>query len=185
MNDNCQERKANQMNANFAAVVYTPKQTDKSALPNFVKGLKARGVSVAGILQESSVQSGDSMRTIESVDIATGHRIPIKKPMKNEEDCGLDVTSLTETSAVLRNVLATEPNAVPDLVVVEKFGDQEQIGEGLLDEIMQIIAEGIPLLISVPEPALEIWQELSGDLGAVIDFEAGALQDWWKEIEAV
>ncbi|MBT7956946.1 MAG: DUF2478 domain-containing protein [Rhodospirillaceae bacterium] len=171
------------MDANFAAVVYTPKQTDKSALPDFVKRLKASGVSVAGILQESSVQSGDTMRTIDSVDISTGHRIPIKKPMKNEEDCGLDVSSLTETSAVLRNVL-TDPNAVPDLVVVEKFGDQEQIGEGLLDEIMQIIAEGIPLLISVPEPALEIWQELSGDMGSVIDFETAALQKWWHEIAA-
>ncbi len=172
------------MDANFAAVVYTPKQTDKSALPDFVKGLKASGVSVAGILQESSVQSGDTMRTIESVDISTGHRIPIKKPMKNEEDCGLDVSSLTETSAVLRNVLTPDSNSVPDLVVVEKFGDQEQIGEGLLDEIMQIIAEGIPLLISVPEPALEIWQELSGNMGSVIDFETDALQKWWHEIAA-
>ncbi len=133
----------------FAAIVYQPKEADKSVLANFVAGLRADNVCVAGILQESRVLPGDNMRTIYSVDIATGARIPIKRPMTNEKDCGLDVTSLVETSAVLRRALED----APDLVVIEKFGDQEQTGQGLFDEIMQIIMAGIPLMITVPEPA--------------------------------
>ncbi len=80
-----------------------------------------------------------------------------------------------ETSAILRDAIRTRP----DLVVIEKFGDQEQKGEGLLDEIMQIIAEGIPLLIAVPEPALDIWRRQCGGLGATLPYTRDAMRDWW------
>lgn len=161
--------------AAFAAVVYTPKQSDKSALPAFVRRLKSEQVSVAGILQESRHEEGAETRTIDSVDIRTGQRIAIKRPMASEDECGLDVASLVETSAILRGVLKSHP----DLVVIEKFGDQEQEGEGLLDEIMQIIAAGIPLLITVPEPALEIWRRQCGGLGAVLPYSEDAMRAWW------
>ncbi len=164
--------------AAFAAAVYTPKETDRAALSEFVARLKEEDVSVAGILQESRIIPGDKMRTIDSVDIATGHRIPIKKPMKNEKDCGLDVSNLVETSAILRSALDRRP----DLVVVEKFGEQEQNGEGLLDEILQIITEGIPLLIAVPEPALPTWNDLCGDLGATLNFSADDMFSWWSDL---
>lgn len=164
--------------ADFAAVVYTPKTTDRTALQEFVDSLKDENVAVAGIIQEGRIEPGDKTRTIDSVDIATGQRIPIKRPMQNEKDCGLDVSSLAETSAILRSALEKRP----DLVVVEKFGEQEQTGEGLLDEIMHIITEGIPLLIAVPEPALDKWQEQSGGLGAILEFTKHDMQNWWSSL---
>lgn len=166
------------MTVKFAAAIYTPKQSDKSALPNFAKQLKKAGVNVAGIIQESTVLPGDTKRTIESIDIQNGNRIPIKNPMKNEEQCGLDVSNLIDTSAILRNVLKNRP----DLVLVEKFGVQEQEGRGLSDEIMQIIVEGIPLLIAVPEPALEIWQNMTGGMGVVIKYETCEMQHWFSSL---
>lgn len=168
-----------EFSAAFAAVVYAPKQTDKSALPAFVRRLKSEQVSVAGILQESRLEDGAETRTIYSVDIRTGQRIAIKRPMASEDECGLDVASLVESSAILRSVL----QAHPDLVVIEKFGDQEQEGEGLLDEIMQIIAEGIPLMITVPEPALDIWQRQCGGLGAVLPYSEEAMRAWWRALK--
>ena len=68
-----------------------------------------------------------------------------------------------------------------DLVVVEKFGELEQNGEGLIDEIFQTIAAGIPLLIAVPESALPLWQECSGELGSVLPFSEAAFEQWWQE----
>ncbi len=67
-----------------------------------------------------------------------------------------------------------------DLMVVEKFGEKEQEGKGLIDEIMQTIVEGIPLLISVPEAALPIWQERSGELGSVLGFSEAVFEGWWR-----
>jgi hypothetical protein len=164
-----------EMSAAFAAAVYTPKQADKSALPDFVGRLKAAKIAVAGILQENRFDPKDNRRFIDSVDISTGHRIAIKRPMPAEDECGLDVGNLVETSAILRNAIA----APPDLVVIEKYGDQEQIGEGLLDEIMQIIAAEIPLLIAVPEPALEIWQTQCGGMGETLPYSSEAMWEWW------
>lgn len=158
-----------------AAAVYTPKQADKSALPKFVARLKAAEIAVSGILQENRFDPKDGRRFIDSLDITTGHRIAIKRPMPDENECGLDVSNLVETSAILRNAI----EAHPDLVVIEKFGDQEQIGEGLLDEIMQIIAGGIPLLIAVPEPALDIWQSQCGGLSETIAYTEEAMWEWW------
>ncbi len=169
------DRSEEQMTAVFAAAVYTPKQEDKSALSKFVTRLKAEKVSVAGILQESRLYPGNETRTIDSVDISTGNRIPIKLPMADDTECGLDVSNLAATSAILRDAIKTRP----DLVVIEKFGEQEQKGEGLLDEIMQIIVEGIPLLIAVPEPALEIWRRQCGDMGATVPYTQDAMWDWW------
>ncbi len=163
----------------FAALVYTPKQTDPTVLPGFVAALKSDEVRVAGILQESRVLPGDTMRTMYSIDIATGTRIPIKRPMANEKDCGLDTSKLVETSAILRRALSERA----DLVVIEKFGEQEQTGGGLLDEIMQIIIAGIPLMITVPEPALGIWREHCGGMGATLPLKPGEIRDWWDELE--
>ena len=170
------DRIEERMTVALAAAVYTPKQTDKSALPEFVSSLKAELVSVAGILQESRLDPDDKSRTIDAVDISSGHRIPIKRPMADEKECGLDVANLVETSAILRNAIRTRP----DLVVIEKFGDQEQMGEGLLDEIMQIITEEIPLIIAVPEPALDIWRRQCGGLGAILPYTQEAMRDWWN-----
>jgi len=169
------DRSEEQMTAVFAAAVYTPKQEDKSALSKFVMRLKAEKVSVAGILQESRLDPGNETRTIDSVDISTGNRIPIKLPMADDTECGLDVSNLAATSAILRDAIKTRP----DLVVIEKFGEQEQKGEGLLDEIMQILVEGIPLLIAVPEPALDIWRRQCGDMGATVPYTQDAMWDWW------
>ena len=164
--------------APFAAAVYTPKQSDKSALPDFVARLQGENLVVAGILQEGRVLPGDKTRTIDSVDILTGNRIPIKRPMKTETDCGLDVASLAATSSVLQKVLEDRP----DIVVIEKFGDQEQIGKGLFTEIMAIIAEEIPLIIAVPDPALEIWKEQTGDMGSYVPFTETDLYNWWTNL---
>ena len=66
--------------------------------------------------------------------------------------------------------------------MVEKFGEQEQSGKGLNDEILQTIAAGIPLLIAVPEAALPVWQERTGELGSVLPFDEDALRQWWQTI---
>ncbi|RED51514.1 DUF2478 domain-containing protein [Aestuariispira insulae] len=164
----------------FAAAVYQPKKTDKSQLSSFVARLQADGVRIAGILQESHIKPGEKTRTIESIDIRTSQRVAIKNPMKHEAECGLDAGNLIETSAILREILDNPP----DLVVMEKFGGQEQLGKGLYDEIMQIIAAHIPLILSVPEPALPLWREMSENMGDEIAFSVEAMDGWWSELSA-
>ena len=82
-----------------------------------------------------------------------------------------------DAGAPLRRALINRP----DLIIAEKFGEQEQSGAGLADDILEVIAEGLPILVLVPEPALASWRELTGGETAEVPCEAAALRRWWRD----
>jgi nucleoside-triphosphatase THEP1 len=176
--DNLGSMTSNQTMAPFAAAVYKPDTGDRMALLKFVEKQKALNTRVGGVLQEALYNSEGEIVGIDAVDVSTNQRIPISRPAKNDEECGLDVSALAGTTGIIRNAIDERL----DLVVVEKFGELEQNGKGLIDEILQTIAEGIPLLIAVPEAALPAWQERSGELGSVLAFNQEAFQQWWQSL---
>jgi nucleoside-triphosphatase THEP1 len=162
----------------FAAAVYKPGTIDRKALSRFVEQLLSRNTRVAGILQETILDSSGEVIGLNAVDISNNSRLPISRPTKNDDECGLDVSALVETAGIIRKAISDRV----DLVVVEKFGEQEQGGKGLNDEILQTIAADIPLLIAVPEAALPIWQDRTGELGSVLPFDEEAFRQWWHGI---
>ena len=85
--------------------------------------------------------------------------------------------ALADAGAPLRRALINRQ----DLIVAEKFGEQEQSGAGLADDILNVIAEGLPVLVLVPEPALACWRELTGGETAEVPCEADALRRWWRD----
>ena len=164
--------------APFAAAVYTPSTADRMALLKFVERQKAKNLRISGILQEALYDSAGDIVGLNAIDVSTDRRIPISRPQKNDDECGLDVSALAETTGIIRHAIEDRV----DLVVVEKFGEQEQSGKGLIDEILQTIAADIPLLISVPAAALPLWQEISGELGTVLDFDESEFERWWRRV---
>lgn len=166
--------------APFAAAVYTAQTADRLALLKFVESLQARDLRIGGILQEARYDERGAVSGLDAIEVHSARRIPISRPQKNDDECGLDVAALAETSGIIRRAIDERV----DLVVVEKFGEQEQAGKGLIDEILQTIAAGIPLLIAVPEAALPLWQEFSGELGGVVDFDLAAFDRWWRQVES-
>lgn len=165
--------------APFAAAVYTAQTADRLALLKFVERLQARDLRVGGILQEARYDANGAVSGLDAIEVHSARRIPISRPQKNDDECGLDVAALAETSGIIRRAIDERV----DLVVVEKYGEQEQAGKGLIDEILQTIAAGIPLLIAVPAAALPLWQEVSGELGGVIDFDETAFDNWWRQVD--
>ncbi len=163
----------------FAAAVYNQDTSDRMALLKFVEKQKALNIRVGGLLQEAIFDTEGKILGLNAVDVSTNNRIPITSPVKNDDECGFNVSALAKTSDIIRSAISNRL----DLVVIEKFGELEQNGEGLIDEILQTIAAGIPLLISVPEAALPVWQERSGELGSVLPFSEEAFQQWWQNIE--
>ena len=160
----------------FAAAVYNQDTADRMALYKFVEKQKALNTRIGGVLQEGLFDAQGAMTGLDAVDVASDRRIPISRPGQNEGDCGLDVAALAGTSGIISKAISD----VVDLVVVEKFGEHEQNGKGLIDEILQTIVAGIPLLVSVPEAALPAWQERTGDLGDVLPFTEEAFRQWWQ-----
>ncbi len=145
----------------------------------FVEKQKTLHTRVGGVLQEALFNSEGGIVGLNAIDVLTNRRIPITRPVKNDDECGLDVSALAETTSIIRNAI----NDRLDLVVVEKFGELEQNGKGLIDEILQTIVEGIPLLISVPEAALPVLQDRSAALGIVPPSPEDAFQQSWQNLK--
>lgn len=165
----------------FAAVVYPARRQAVGFLAAFADGLKTKGVRVAGIVQETVHEAGGAYLGVDSIDVASGARTPIKRVDAATRDarvCALDPQALAETAPILSRAIAERA----EVIVIDRFGREEQQGRGLMDEIMTAIAEGIPLLISVPDSAFDIWTERTGGLGAVLAPEQKALKDWWAAL---
>jgi nucleoside-triphosphatase THEP1 len=162
-----------------AAVVYWPNEHDRDALAVFARELAASGYRIGGVVQEVFVDDRGRRTHIDSVDLATGERVTINQgggTNPDGADCTLDIAALTDAGTPLRRALIDRP----DLVVIEKFGEQEQSGGGLMDDVLAIIAEGLPTLVLVPGSALDRWRAITGSEIVEVPCEENALQRWWR-----
>jgi hypothetical protein len=161
-----------------AAVVYRFGEHDRRALIDFARELADAGCRLGGMVQEAYFDDRGRRTHIDSVDLATGGHVMINQPSRNWlcKECTLDTAALADAGAPLRRALVERP----DLVIAEKFGDQEETGAGLSDDILAVIAEGLPILVLVPEPALSRWREVTGGEIAEIPCDAAALRRWWR-----
>lgn len=163
-----------------AAVVFRNGDDDRRALADFARELADSGCRIGGMVQESSFDVQGRRTHIDSVDLATGERVMINQPSRlgpDAKECTLDTAALTDAGAPLRRALRDRP----DLVIAEKFGEQEEGGAGLVDDILSVIAEGLPILVLVPEDALACWREVTGGAIAELPCETGALRRWWRD----
>jgi molybdate transport system ATP-binding protein len=163
-----------------AAVVFRNGQHDRRALADFARELADNGCRIGGMVQESSFDGQGRRTHIDSVDLATGERVMINQPSRlgpDAKECTLDRAALADASTPLRRALTDRP----DLVIAEKFGDQEETGAGLAYDILAVIAEGLPILVLVPEPALASWREVTGGGIPELPCEATALRRWWRD----
>lgn len=163
-----------------AAVVYRFGEHDRRALIDFARELVESGCRLGGMVQEAYFDESGRRTHIDSVDLATGDHVMINQPSRNWDckECTLDTAALADAGAPLRRALVDRP----DLVIAEKFGDQEETGAGLADDILAVIAEGLPILVLVPEPALPDWRDMTGGEIAEIPCEAAAIRRWWREV---
>jgi len=165
----------------FAAVVYPRGAQVLGFLKSFAEGLKQADVRVAGCVQEGLNDQDGAFLGIDAIDLTSGNRVPIKRLThvnRVTETCGLDVAALAGTSGILRQAIA----AHVELIVFDKFGAEEQQGRGLSDELFYAISEGIPMLITVPEAALDIWTERTGGMGDILPLDAPTVERWWHGI---
>ncbi|MFC1673332.1 DUF2478 domain-containing protein [Pseudomonadota bacterium] len=162
----------------FAAITYARGAPVRQLLLTFADKRRAEGLNVQGLVQEY-VDGPDGERLgVDAIDITTGKRIPLSRPTTYEVDnkvCSLDLSKLTEATGVLRRAL----DSGADVVVVERFGKTEKDGGGLADELLALMASGIPTLIAVPEAEREAWSRFTGDLGDVLRCDQDELEKWW------
>jgi len=163
-----------------AAVLYTPQSQGQSLLRDFAQNMQSRGWKVGGVVQDILRDATGTKTGVDAISLDNNDRFPIVRPSKEDIDngtCGLDRSVLSLSSVALKRAI---DNKV-DLLIVEKFGEREQLGEGLADDIMTAMANGIPVLVAVPAYALETWNDFTGGLAALLPANMDALHHWWPK----
>ena len=159
------------------AVIHGPGSYGVDALlDGFTAELKRRGFRVGGLVQRNHGPGDDCAERMELVDVATGRAYDITQKLGREsQSCRVDPTGVAEASQAIRNAVASRV----DLLVINKFAGLESHGDGLSDEMLTAIADGIPLLTSVGRRYLNEWQTATGGFCDLLSPVPDALWRWW------
>lgn len=159
-----------------AAILSLPDSAvSQRLLIDFARKLLESGVKVRGLVQETKREAGRKV-AMELVEIDTGQRFSIKQNLGASASCQIDTQGVAEATRVLRQALAERP----DLVVVNKFGHLESEGQGLAQEMLALMAEGVPVLTTLAPDCLDAWETLTGGLAVVLPADEQALMAWWR-----
>lgn len=163
-----------------AGIFYVPKTKRAPVLADFAIELSKKGVRVGGIVQMARIDDEGVKSGIDAIELDTGRRIAINKPTpesRSAKECTLQPHSLADSTSAIRR--AVEGRV--DLIIIEKFGEQEQKGKGMADDIMEAMASGIPTLVAVPNDGVDAWEKATGGLASKLSYDMDALRAWWQE----
>ncbi len=161
--------------AAIAAIVHAPGTADDSALlAAFADDWLARGVMVRGLVDELADGKGNACGA-RLRDLETGsHYVIFQDLGPGSSGCRIDPGGVVAASVALRRAVETGA----DLVVANRFGKLEASGSGLAEEMLQVMAAGIPFITLVAEPWLAEWQRFTGGAGQHLAPHRGALDAW-------
>lgn len=161
----------------IAALVRTGAEATDTLLIEKVAEWRSAGARTVGVLAEPRrMQQGQTCGAGYLRDIATSdeQRIYLAAPPVSGS-CDLDAAGV---EAACQRLIDQIPNS--DIVVLSKFGKLEAAGGGLLPAFRAAIATGKPVLTTVSEKHLSMWQAFAPD--AVVLTRAEAVDAWWKEV---
>lgn len=159
----------------LAAIPYASDFGIDSFMQGVVDRLRRRGLRLGGVIQHNDEACADRCMAMSLEDLATGARFPISQDLGPEaEGCRLDAAGLAAAAAAFSGALAERA----DLVVVNKFGKQEALGEGLRDEIARAVVAGLPVLLAVRHDFLPAWRGFAGDDWVELAADEDLVERW-------
>ncbi|MDT1060663.1 DUF2478 domain-containing protein [Paracoccus sp. CPCC 101403] len=144
-------------------------------LAEIADALETGGLRLAGAIQVNLDHGPDRDCDMDLRILGDGDDAPIRISQTLgtcSEGCRLDTGALARAVGRAEAVLAQGA----DLVIVNKFGKQEEFGRGFREFIASALAHGIPVLLSVPAEQLPAFHAFAGDMAEPVPPE-GAL-DW-------
>lgn len=159
----------------LAAIPYTFGFQIDGFMAALATRLKARGLRLGGVVQHNDGACEQGCLSMALEDLASGHRFPISENRgAASSGCRLDASGLAAAGGALTAALASGA----DLVIVNKFGRQEMLGQGLRQEIAAALMAGVPLLIAVRLDFLAAWRDFAGDDWTELPSEPERIEAW-------
>jgi hypothetical protein len=158
----------------LAAVMGSDGAMIQALLVEMVADWAAEGARIAGVIAESHGLPDRVCGAGILREIATGkpHPIYIDTPL-SRNSCHLDAGGVADACAAVVRQIPT-----CDLVVLNKFGKLEAMGEGLAPAFRAGIAAGKPVLTTVSGKHVNAWHELAPNT-IILAADKAALQKWW------
>ncbi|WP_121064229.1 DUF2478 domain-containing protein [Chachezhania antarctica] len=152
-------------------------------LAAFAEEAKAKGVRLAGIVQDNVECADSELCDMDAVVLPDGPVIRISQSLgEGSRGCRLDPEALETSVAAVEARLRQAPR--PDLLIVNKFGKHEAGGRGYRPVIAEALAAGIPVLTAVNPTNHDAFLDFAGDLAEPVAAQPDALWHWLQAARA-
>jgi molybdate transport system ATP-binding protein len=140
--------------------------------------IRAKGMTVAGLLQRLGGRLPNGKRSMWLEDIATGRLIRLDEPRgSGATACILDPDALAQGACLLQQAVMSGA----DLIVVSRFGSAEAEGSGLRAEIAEAICSGAAVVIPVRLSTLPDLEGFLGGPGRMLLPSPAAIAAWAED----
>jgi len=165
----------------LAALVYQPGTDIDLIFHQAVAEFRRRNIKVGGIIQCSGRCSTTRRRAMFVEDLSTGRFLQISQDLgAGARSCILDPAALATAAQIVRHAV----NDRVDVIVVNRFGEQEACGRGLRSELAEAAIAGAFVLTALKACHLEAWRDFGGEFAAVLKPKAQAVCDWIADAAA-
>jgi hypothetical protein len=161
----------------LAALVYRQSEDPDRVLREFASDLGASGHRAVGLVQLGR-HCVDAAR-LSAMLIHTGEELQLYQNLgTHATGCRLDVGQLLNAGE--RVASAIDQGA--DIVIVNRFGRQEQEGKGLSYLIEHALSADVPVVIAVPDHRFADWIKFAGGMSVKLHCDRGSLDAWWRAV---
>ena len=147
----------------LAAIVFGREADVDRTIGDFIASAQKEGARIAGLIQEDGDDGDRAVHDIRVRDLTSGAQLPIMQNLGREATgCRIDSGAVAAAAGLIESAI----ESAPDLLIVNRFGRLESEGGGLLAEIGDAVAKGLPVVIAVPARYLDAWNAFAGGLDA-------------------
>ena len=135
---------------------------------------QAAGRRLGGLLMRPRGMARECAVDMVLTDLRTGEPYLVSQPRGTASTgCRADLQGFARASQVLRRALVD----APDLVISNRFGGLEALGQGFRAELLALLSQGLPLLTAVAPKHLADWRAFVGG-PAELPAELPAIEAW-------
>ena len=144
-------------------------------LAESVDRIRARGITVGGLLQRTGEPHSNGRLSIWLDDIGNGETLRLDQPRgPGAKDCIVDPDSLAHAACLLRRAVEQDSQ----LIVVNRFGYAESEGGGMRAEIADAVCSDAVVLIAVRKSRLDDLERFLGGACSVLPLSSASIADW-------
>ena len=145
--------------------------------------LGAAGWRLAGAVQINRESAPGRPHDMDLLVLTGAARVRISQRLgAQSQACRLDAGALERAAGLAEAAFDAAPGALPDLVIVNKFGKQEGEGRGFVPLIGRALAAGVPVLSAVGAANRAAFDAFAGGLAEELPADAEAVAAWCARV---